>query len=168
MTTNRGWRSVAEFVGILAVVLSLIFVGLQMRQTNGVAYMELDTTMVGIMVDTADLVASNSDVWVKGNAGEELSASESAVYNEMISVINTRWVVAESHASRLGRSDIADLIRRDWAAFLHQNPGARRAWLSREENLIKYRQLLAPDDEDFSFWRDAIQSDLAILDDVTE
>ena len=78
--------------------------------------------------------------------------------------MNTRWLVAESHADRLGRDDIADLIRRDWAAFLHQNPGARRVWLTREENLIEYRQLLAPDADDFSFWRDAIQSDLAILD----
>ena len=160
MTSNRNWKSTAEFVGILALVLSLIFVGLQMKQTNDVAYMELDTTMVGIMVDTADLVAANS--------GEELNTSESAVYYEMIAAINTRWVVENMHASQLGRTDIADLIRRDWTAFLHQNPGARQVWLSREENLIKYRQLLAPDAEDFSFWRDTIQSDLAILDEVVE
>lgn len=168
MTRNRDWKSFAEFVGILAVVVSLIFVGLQMMQTNDVAYMELDTTMVGIMVDTADLIATNSEVWVKGNIGEELNASESAVYYEMIAAINTRWVVENMHASELGRSDIADLVRRDWAAFLHQNPGARQVWLSREESLIKYRQLLAPDAEDFSFWRDAIQSDLAILDEAVD
>jgi hypothetical protein len=168
MTNNRDWKRTAEFVGIPAVVLSLIFVGLQMRQTNDIAYMELDTTMVGIMVDTAELVATNSEVWVKGNAGEELNTSESAVYYEMIAAINTRWVVENMHASQLGRPAIADLIRRDWAAFLHQNPGARRVWLSREENLIKYRQLLAPDAEEFSFWRDTIQSDLAILDEIVE
>jgi hypothetical protein len=33
-----------------------------MRQTNDIAYMELDTTMVGIMVDTAELIATNSEV----------------------------------------------------------------------------------------------------------
>lgn len=168
MTSNRDWKSIYESVGILAVVLSLLFVGLQMRQTNDVAYMELDTTMVGIMVDTADLVAANSDVWVKGNAGQELSTSESAVYYEMIAAINTRRVVEQLHASQLGRTDIADLIRRDWAAFLHQNPGARRVWLSREENLIRYRQLLGPDAEDFSSWRDTIQSELTILDEAIE
>lgn len=168
MTSKRDWRSIAEFVGILALVLSLIFVGLQMRQTNDVAFMELDTAMVGIMVDTTDLIAANSEVWVKGNAGEELSTSESAIYYEILAAINTRWVVEESHARQLGRTEIADLIRRDWTAFLHQNPGARRVWLSREEKLIKYRRLLAPDAEDFSFWRDAIQSDLAILDEAIE
>ncbi len=168
MTSNRNWRSIAEFVGILAVVLSLMFVGLQMRQTNDVAYMELDTTMVGIAVDTAELIATNSEIWVKGNAGEELDASETAVYTEMIAVLSTRWVVAESHASQLGRGEIADLIRHDWAAFLHRNPGARRVWLSREEKLIGYRQLLAPGSDDFSSWRDAIQSDLAILDEAIE
>ena len=167
MTSSRDWRSIAEYVGILAVVLSLVFVGLQMRQTNDVAYMELDTAMVGIMAESADLITTNADVWVKGNAGDDLSPAESAIYYELIAVINTRWVVAESQASRLGRTDIADLIRRDWAAFLHQNPGAREVWLSREDKLIKYRNLLAPDAEDFSSWRDAIQSDLATLDEAT-
>lgn len=164
MTTKTDWRAIAEFVGILALVLSLIFVGLQMRQTNDVAFLELDTTMVGIQVDIADLVAANSEVWVRGNAGGELNTSESSIYYEMIAAINTRRVVLESHASQLGRSDIADLIRRDWASFLHQNPGARRVWLAREENLIEYRHLLAPDEEDFSGWRDAIQSELTKLD----
>lgn len=168
MKINPDWRSMAEFVGISAVVLSLVFVGFQMRQTNDVAFMELDATMVGIKVDIADLVAANSELWVTGNAGRELNAVESVVYAELISAVNTRWVVLESHASRLGRDDIADLIRRDWAGFLHQNPGARRVWLSQEETLIKYRRLLAPEAEDFSFWRDAIQSELATLDRAVE
>ena len=164
MNNNLSWRNVVEFVGLVALVVSLVFVGLQMRQTNDLAYMELDTTMVGIMAETADLVAENADVWVKGNAGETLSAAESAIYGELISAVNTRHVVAESQASQLGRRDIANLIRRDWAAFLHQNPGARQVWLAREDNLIEYRRLIAPDDLDFSGWRDAVSADLAILD----
>jgi hypothetical protein len=150
MPLNPDWSKIAELIGILALVLSLIFVGLQMRQTNDVAFMELDTAMVGISVDIAELIATNSEVWVRGNAGEELSAAEYAVYSETIAAMNTRLVVLESHANRLGRDDIADLIKRDWAAFLHQNPGARQAWLSRENNLIEYRQLAAPDAADFS------------------
>ena len=158
------WRKTAELVGIVALVMSLVFVGLQMRQTNNVAFMELDTAMIGMAVDTAELIAENSDVWVRGNAGEELSASEYAVYSETLSVMNTRLVVMEAHASQLGRDDTAFLIRRDWAAYLHQNPGARQAWLAREDNLIKYRRLLAPDAADFSGWRDGILAELAILD----
>ncbi len=161
---NLNWRKTAELVGVVALVLSLVFVGLQMRQTNNVAFMELDTAMIGMAVDTAELIAENSEVWVRGNAGEDLSPSEYAVYSETLSVMNTRLVIMEAHASQLGRDDTAYLIRRDWAAFLHQNPGARRAWLAREDNLIKYRRLLAPDAADFSAWREAILSELAILD----
>ncbi len=164
MSNSRNWRNVAEFVGLVALVVSLVFVGLQMRQTNDVAYMELDTTMVGIMAETADLVAANAEVWVKGNAGETLNATESAIYGELINVINTRRVVAEAQARQLGRGDISTLIRRDWAAFLHQNPGARKVWQAKEENLIEYRRLIAPDDADFSGWRDDVLADLAILD----
>ncbi len=164
MPFEPNWRRIAELVGVLALVLSLLFVGLQMRQTNDLAFMELDTAMVGISVDIAELVATNPEVWVKGNSGEELSASEYAVYSETIAAMNTRLVVMESHANRLGRVEIASLIRRDWAAFLHQHPGARQTWLSRENNLIEYRQLAAPDAPDFSGWRDSIQSELAKLD----
>lgn len=166
MLSNRDWKSIAELVGVIALVLSLVFIGLQMRQTNDVAFMELDTAMVGISVDIAELVSGNSDIWIKGNAGEDLSAAEAAVYYELIAAISTRWVVSESHADQLGRIEIADLILRDWAAFLHQNPGARRVWSEREENLIRYRRLLAPDGEDFSSWRDRVQAELAVLDDV--
>ena len=162
------WRKIAELIGVLALIMSLMFVGLQMKQTNDVAFMELDTTMVGTAVDIAELIAANADVWVKGNAGEELTESEHAVYVETLSAMNTRLVVMESHASQLGRDEISHLIRRDWAAFLHQNPGARRAWLSREDNLIKYRRLTAPDAADFSGWRDSIQAELAALDGALE
>jgi hypothetical protein len=161
---NPDWKKTAELVGILALVLSLIFVGLQMKQANEIAYMELDTAMTGIAVDIADLVATNPGVWVKANAGEELTAAEHAIFDKAISAMNLRVVVMSAQASQLGRDDIGSLVRRDWAAFLHQNPGARRAWLSREDNLIKYRQLAAPDEEDFSGWRDSIQAELAILD----
>lgn len=165
---NLDWRKTAELIGVLALVMSLVFVGLQMKQTNDVAFMELDTTMVGTAVDIAELISANSDVWVTRNAGEELTESEHAVYIETLSAMNTRLVVMESHASRLGRDDISDLIRRDWAAFLHQNPGARAAWLSREDNLIQYRRLAAPDAEDFSGWRDSIQVELEALDEAVE
>ncbi len=162
------WRKTAEIIGVLALVMSLVFVGLQIKQTNEVAFMELDTSMVGAAVDIAELVTTNADVWVKGNAGRELSEAEYAVYVETLSAMNTRLVVMESHASQLGRVEIAHLIRRDWAAFLHQNPGARRAWLSREDKLIQYRRLMAPDAQDFSRWRDSIQSELAVLDAAIE
>ena len=165
---NMDWRKTAELIGVLVLVISLIFVGLQMKQTNDVAFMELDTAMVGTAVDIAELIATNPVVWVKGNAGEELTESEHAVYIETLSAMNTRLVVMESHASQLGRDDISHLIRRDWAAFLHQNPGARRAWLSREDNLIQYRRLTAPDAGDFSGWRDSIQSELEALDEAVK
>ncbi|MDJ0655793.1 MAG: hypothetical protein QNJ40_16630 [Xanthomonadales bacterium] len=165
---NLDWRKSVEIIGVLALVISLLFVGLQMKQTNEVAFLELDTAMVGTAVDIAELISSNPDVWVKGNAGEELTASEQAVYIELLSAMNTRLVVMESHAYQLGRDEISHLIRRDWAAFLHQNPGARRAWLSREDKLIQYRRLAAPDAEDFSGWRDSVLSELEALDSAVE
>ena len=64
MTSNKNWRSLAELIGMVALIVSLLFVGLQMRQTNDIAYMDLDMAIVGIMAETSDVVASNADVWM--------------------------------------------------------------------------------------------------------
>ena len=164
MATTPDWKKIAELFGILALVVSLVFVGLQMRQTNDIAYMELDTAMVAVAADVAELIATNSDVWVKGTAGEELTASEEAIFLATLSAMNLRVVVVDSQARQLGRDDIGDLVRRDWAAFLHQNPGARRAWLTREDTLIEYRQMADPNAQDFSGWRDSIKTELTKFD----
>ena len=78
---NLDWRKSVEIIGVLALVISLLFVGLQMKQTNEVAFLELDTAMVGTAVDIAELISSNPDVWVKGNAGEEPLPSKPSTLN---------------------------------------------------------------------------------------
>jgi len=165
---NANWKDVAELLGISAIVASLVFVGLQMRQAQEIAYSELDVSLLAIQAETTNLISVNSTVWVKGNADEELSAAESAVFYELVGLLNTRWFVEHRHATQLGRPDIAETIKYDWSAFLHQNPGARQVWQSREEKIQKYRQMLVPGGDQFSFWRDGIHADLAKLDDMSE
>jgi hypothetical protein len=38
----KDWKNIAELAGIAAIVASLIFVGLQMKQEQEIAYSELD------------------------------------------------------------------------------------------------------------------------------
>jgi len=67
------WRGVAELIGVGAVVASLIFVGLQMRQSQDIAMAE------NIFSGNSDRLAmnlaitENPEIWVKGNAGEILT-----------------------------------------------------------------------------------------------
>ena len=50
----------------------------------------------------------------------------------------------------------ADLA--EYAAYLFENPGARRVWLAREENLARYRGVVAPGEEITSRWIESIES----------
>jgi hypothetical protein len=49
MASER-WKGIAELIGIAAIVASLVFVGLQMKQTE----------------DVATLISQNPDVWLRG------------------------------------------------------------------------------------------------------
>ena len=166
--TKQDWKNLAELIGILAIVASLIFVGLQMKQAQEIAYSELDGALLSVQAETANLIASNSEIWVKGNAGGELTDQQAAVFLQLIGLINTRWFVEYRHAAQLGRTDVAETILHDWSAFLYQNPGARRVWQAREENLNKFRDILLPEGNKWTFWRDSINADLTRLDAIGE
>jgi hypothetical protein len=162
------WKDTVELVGIAAIVASLIFVGLQMKQAQDIAYSELDVSLLAIQAESTNLISANSDVWVRGNAGEELSPAETAVFSNLVALLNGRWFVEYRHAAQLGRTDIAETIKHDWSAFLYQNPGARRVWLAREENLNKFRDILLTEGNKWTFWRDSINADLTRLDAIGE
>ena len=166
--TKQDWKNLAELIGILAIVASLIFVGLQMKQAQEIAYSELDGALLSVQAETANLIASNSEIWVKGNAGGELTDQQAAVFLQLIGLINTRWFVEYRHSAQLGRTDVAETILHDWSAFLYQNPGARRVWQAREENLNKFRDILLTEGNKWTFWRDSINADLTRLDAIGE
>ena len=165
LVMKQGWKDLAELIGIAAIVASLLFVALQMRQAQDIAYSDLDLSLLSIQAETANLIATNPKIWVEGNAGGELNAAESAVFNEIIVLLNNRWFVEHRHAARLGRTDIAEGIVHDWSAFLYENPGARQVWQEREDNLHRVREILRPGEGDkWSFWSEKINIDLARLD----
>jgi hypothetical protein len=166
--TKQDWKSLAELLSVVAIVASLLFVALQMRQAQDIAYSELDVSLLSIQAESANLIATNSEIWVEGNAGGELTTAESVIFNEIIVLLNNRWFIEHRHAARLGRADIAEGILHDWSVFLYQNPGARRVWQAREDNLHKFRDLLLPEGDKWSFWSEKINADLARLDAIGE
>jgi hypothetical protein len=70
------WRDSAELIGIAAIVASLIFVGLQLRQEQRIAVVELNQNSTAINTEYQIAIANIADTWVKANNGEVLSESE--------------------------------------------------------------------------------------------
>ncbi len=137
------WKPIAEFLGATAIVASLIFVGLQLRQEQRVAAIEAGFNLVESFYEQRNGTIENAAVWAKGNAGaEELSSTEAVIYKALI---RKEWAHAfwTSHAMRqLGNEGNVDV--HDFAGFLHRNPGARRTWENWMAIEVEYRRKLMP------------------------
>ncbi len=83
----RDWL---EIVGIFAVVVSLLFVGLQMRQTQDIAIAEMDWNNMIAEMESRSAIYEYPDVWAKGNAGVTLTPSESVIYTTLIRDFNPK------------------------------------------------------------------------------
>ncbi len=62
------WKAVEEFLGATAIVASLIFVGLQLRQEQRVASIEAGFNLVESFYEQRNVTIENASVWANGNA----------------------------------------------------------------------------------------------------
>ena len=76
----KKFNEVAELVGIVALVASLVFVGLQMQQSHRIALSEHHLQYVANIIAATDAIAEHPDIWARGNAGEDLEPQELAVF----------------------------------------------------------------------------------------
>jgi len=158
------WKDITELVGIAAIIGSLVFVGLQMRQAQQLAQAELAVSLAGPTQEMRAIFADHSNVWRRGNAGAPLDPDESAVYEQLILA---RWNLAfwEAYSWRqLGGTQ--DVGAHAFAAFLWVNPGARQTWLS----IIKSKESVG---KKLGYWgsnklRDVVLVDLDKLDSLKD
>ena len=137
------WKAMIELVGIVAIVASLIFVGLQLRQEQRVASIEAGFNLIESYYEQRNGMIENADTWAKGNAGEEeLSPTEVVIYKALI---RKQWAHAywATHAMKqLGNEHNVEV--HDFAGFLYRNPGARQTWEAWMAVEQEYRKKLIP------------------------
>lgn len=69
-----------QIFGIFALVASLIFVGLQLKQEQDIAAFEAVDDAANRVHDIRALLTENADVWNRGCLGEELDVEERTVF----------------------------------------------------------------------------------------
>jgi len=88
------WKDIVEVVGISAIVASLIFVGLQMKQSQEIALSQAfqlrSDTSIEVLLSTTDNPAYISGTR-KGRAGEPLSEDEKGVLRQYVLVFLYMW-----------------------------------------------------------------------------
>ena len=137
---SLGWKDTVEFVGIAAIVASLVFVGLQLKQAQSIATSEMASKLLVDQMEWINLKNTNRDVWVRGNRGDELSEIEMSAYRDLVATRDAMAFFQYRQLQRLGTT--GEIPMADFATYLHQNPGARREWERRSDEFEKYRPSL--------------------------
>ena len=163
---SRNWKGAGEFIGMGAIVASLIFVGFQLRQDREIALAESLTAAEASFTSIDALISDHVVVWLKGRKNEELSEAETLIMSRLVSTLYRRARYTAEMRRKLGTPGTAAL--RDLAIELYENPSARRIWEAQAEKEIAYFETMAPDDDWRRNYRDEVRAELAKLDSVNE
>ncbi len=164
---SNNWKDFAELIGIAAIVASLMFVGLQMRQAEVIARSEMNASILANRIEMHAAIIEHPDIWERGNKGEELEGDEAAIFSRLVFIVNEEAYSAVQQSIIWGQSEDADLDAAIFAAYLHENPGARRVWRAREDRLSNYRSQVVPGEQTTSDWIQRIESNMALFDRTT-
>ena len=136
------WKVIAESIAMMAIVLSLVFVGLQLKQSQVIARNEIDGQFLENRIEAVGQINDHVNVWVRGLAAEKLSVDDAAVFENLLININDITFFTASNHFNLGSNEDARINIDDFAIFLHRNPGARRVWEARESRLAEGREVI--------------------------
>ena len=120
-----------QAIGIAAVVASLIFVGLQIKQSDEIALAEVLENVSAIGIEERALIAAHADTWQKACLGEQLTAQERLIaanifFNYMQNSFNS-W--NRIRATGIGGTHSQYFIDSS-AANIHRYPGFKKIFLS--------------------------------------
>jgi len=128
---SNSWKDTAELVGIAAIIVSLIFVGIQLRLERDVSLVEARSGLTERVIYLTEIINNDEDLWKRGLDNEKLTPVEEmkflSLYNAVRSHIFTQWV----RWSNIGPID-PDYAPEALAYALYSYPGLRRIHMSNE------------------------------------
>jgi hypothetical protein len=115
-----------QVVGIFAVVASLVFVGLQMRQEQEIAIVATYGMLVESTENIADLIDRNAEIWQQGLDGAELSSTDRIKFLALVKAVQTHLSGIYIRWLRIGPGN-PDYVTRAYAFALYTYPGLLKA-----------------------------------------
>jgi len=137
-----------QAAGVLAVVASLIFVGIEVRQS---ARSAIDASLIGdndVIVSTVDLVTQNPDAWYRGCRGDKLQPADEVIFTHIFHTFEYRYFLRWARGEHGIGAASPEISIDNMAMTIHRNPGLRRLW--DEHGKARY---FMPDDTPFQRWR---------------
>jgi len=134
-----------EGIGIMAVVASLIFLGLQVRQERNVAAGQYAYEWLAARSEFIGLIIENNAIWMRGLKGEELSEEDSVTFDALAT--NYIGFQTARYLNRVlvsGGDEFAVLV--ELAHTIETFPGLRTSW--NKTSRLRKEMLGSPPD----FW----------------
>ena len=131
---EKNWKGIVELIGIAAIVGSLIFVGLQVRQDQQIAIAATFSTAIEATSNLATLIENNSETWKTGLDGGELSAADEIEFLAMVATVEAYQLNMYIRFDRLQIGD-AERSYRTYAYAIYLHPGLRKAFSNRRDFL---------------------------------
>ena len=107
MSKLEKWSHIADIAGAVTVVLSLVYVGFEIRQNTDVQANRTQETLLALGIEWSGWMRDSdlADLVTKGNASHStLSHSETLQYREYVGVALNIW----EHAYYSNREDLLD------------------------------------------------------------
>ena len=127
------WRDIAEAIGVTAIVASLVFVGMQLRQDVRNATSDAVGDALEAQIEVAQLISSHSALIEKANLGEPISYAEELVLREIARVLFAQVLFQIWQFAEIG-DNYSSSPEQYLAAYLFQNPGMRVAFTKLSES----------------------------------
>ena len=138
---SRDWKDIAELIGITAIVSSLIFVGLQMKQAQDIAQNEISLGVYSTGVEITNQISEYADIWIRGSRGDELDEEEALLFGNLMQNLNSQAYWSMGMRAQLGEDERLWTEIYNFARILHENPGARKAWMDWQAAYQPYRPM---------------------------
>ena len=170
---NFNWKNGVEFVGIAAIIASLIFVGVQVQQDRKFAQAQSIADMMENLLNSRSDMNEFAHVLAKGNSGAQLDATESLIVRNIVAS-ESDLVFLQAWRTQIGGGLTTNTPELIFAVFLYQNPAARESWLQIDadmETLVD--PLRSPEsmtrtrESGSSAYRSRVKTHLARLDDLS-
>jgi hypothetical protein len=125
------WRDILETLGIVSIVASLVFVGLQLRQDQKMNRYQAEADFDDTMFEYARIIGENPELWRKGLRGDELSESEEIRFQALAYIVEQKYTGIYGRSLLIGMGRDPEGIVRQFASNLYAFPGLRREFLGR-------------------------------------
>ena len=121
-------KDIAELIGFASIVVSLVFVGMEVRQSRLASVENSLASSSSLVIDTESLVLSHPDVWRRGCIGEPLDPKEEVVFSRIHHAYTFEAFFRWSRATRGIAESSAALAVDNIAMNIYRYPGFRSEW----------------------------------------